>query len=46
MNPSAGRCPACGANVASGRDGCQAVFDELTARARLIAFGNALATED
>ena len=26
-------CPACGAIVAGGRDGCQAVFDELTARA-------------
>jgi hypothetical protein len=26
-------CPACGALVIGGRDGCQAVFDELTARA-------------
>jgi hypothetical protein len=33
MNFSAERCPACGAIVAGGRDGCQTVFDELTARA-------------
>ena len=33
MNASAGTCPACGAVVAGGRAGCQAVFDELTARA-------------
>jgi hypothetical protein len=32
MNSSAEKCPACGAIVAGGRDGCQAVFDELTAR--------------
>jgi hypothetical protein len=33
MTSSAERCPACGAAVAGGRDGCQAIFDELTARA-------------
>ena len=33
MNSSAEKCPACGAVVAGGRDGCQAVFDELTAHA-------------
>ena len=27
------KCPACGAAVTGGRDGCQALFDELTARA-------------
>lgn len=27
------RCPACGALVRGGRDGCQALFDELTAQA-------------
>lgn len=27
------RCPACGALVSGGRDGCQALFDELTAYA-------------
>ncbi len=33
MTPSAETCPACGAIVAGGRDGCQAMFDELTAQA-------------
>ena len=33
MNSSAEKCPACGAIVAGGRDGCQALFDELTAHA-------------
>ena len=27
------RCPACGALVSGGRDGCQSLFDELTAHA-------------
>jgi hypothetical protein len=33
MSSSTEECPACGASVAGGRDGCQAVFDELTAHA-------------
>jgi hypothetical protein len=33
MNSSVEKCPACGALVPGGRDGCQSVFDELTAHA-------------
>jgi hypothetical protein len=33
MCSSAEKCSACGAVVISGRDGCQALFDELTAHA-------------
>ncbi|HTP07527.1 MAG TPA: DUF5946 family protein [Anaerolineae bacterium] len=33
MTSSAEKCPACGAVVTGGRDGCQAVFDQLTAHA-------------
>ncbi len=33
MSPAPGTCPACGAIVTGGCAGCQAVFDELTARA-------------
>ena len=33
MSSSAENCPACGAPVSGGRDGCQALFDALTAQA-------------
>ena len=33
MSPSTETCSACGAAVAGGRAGCQAMFDELTAQA-------------
>jgi hypothetical protein len=33
MNSSTEICPACGAAVSGGREGCQALFDELTAHA-------------
>jgi hypothetical protein len=33
MNSFPEKCPACGAAAAGGRDGCQAVFDELTVHA-------------